>query len=172
MTYETQLSNIILRLKQVLELHPEYTYQRIANETGLGVSTVYRMFAEGSETLQDRSFRYDSVKRVAALLLEDDEKTTEEESEEKSLLKAMNRMLEVEYEELEKKFEAQKQKFESKLEAEREQFRKSLNFTEHQIELKDDRITLLLNALQDRAEQYKLLKQQYDSLLEQILNKE
>ena len=42
----------------------------------------------------------------------------------------------------------------------------------HQIEKKDARIDLLLNALEDRAEQYKLLKSQYDQLMQEYINKE
>ena len=66
------------------------------------------------------------------------------------------------------KLAQQKEKYERKLDNEREQHNKSLEFLKHQIELKDDRITLLLNALEDRSAQYKDLKQQYDDLLKQV----
>lgn len=151
MTYEVQISNIIKRLKQVRQIHPEFTLQKVSDETGISLSTVSRIFADGSETLEHQSFRYDSIKPIAALLLEDD---SLEDNEEKALLKAIIAMHEAEIARLEHQNCTISEKFEKKLEKERAHSRVSIDFLKHQIELKDDRITKLLDAYQELHVQY------------------
>ena len=151
MTYETQISNIIKRLKTVRQLHPEYTLQKISDETGISLSTVSRIFADGSENLETKTFRYDSIKPIAALLLEDDHL---EENEEKALLKAIIAMHEAEIARLEDEKAAQCEKYEKKLEKERAHSKTSIDFLKHQIELKDDRITKLLDSYQELHSQF------------------
>ena len=146
MTYELQLSNIIERLKSVRQLHPEYTLQYISDETGISLSTVSRIFAEGSEKLETRSFRYDSIKPIAALLLEDD---LMDDNEEKALLKAIIAMHEAEITRLEEQLALQNEKYEKKLEKDRAHSRVSIDFLKNQIALKDDRITKLLDSYQE-----------------------
>lgn len=151
MTYETQISNIIKRLKVVRQLHPEYTIQKISDETGISVSTVSRIFAEGSENQETKSFRYDSIKPIAALLLEDDHL---EDNEEKALLKAIIAMHEAEITRLEEANSTLSEKYEKKLEKERAHSKTSIDFLKHQIDLKDDRITKLLDSYQEHHQQY------------------
>lgn len=66
MTYSEKVSNIIIRLKEVRGKQPDLTLQKISNHTGVSLSTVTRIFADGSET---QGFRYDSVRPIAHMLL-------------------------------------------------------------------------------------------------------
>lgn len=146
--YQDQIYNIVIRLKKAKSSNPEYTIQKIVDETGVSKSTVTRVFADDSE---NQSFRYESLKALSLYLLGTDGLDQE-----------------IDADEMQMKLAQQKEKYERKLDNEREQHNKSLEFLKHQIELKDDRITLLLNALEDRSAQYKDLKQQYDDLLKQV----
>ena len=50
MNYEAKIANIILRLKEYKEDHPEITLQKISDHTGVSLSTVTRIFDKESET--------------------------------------------------------------------------------------------------------------------------
>lgn len=150
--YQNKISHLIIRLKKAKNENPEITLQKISDSTGVSMSTVTRIFADNSE---NQSFRYDSLKPIAMLLLGSDGLESDMDSDE----------LQIQVAEM-------KDKYEKKLEKEREQHRKNVDFLKHQIDLKDDRITLLLNALEDRSQQYKLLKSQYDELMNQVIRKE
>ena len=129
--YQSKIENIIIRLKKAKNENPEMTLQRISEQTGVSNSTVARIFSDGSE---NQSFRYESLKPIALLLLNSD--GLDEEMDNDEFQMQLNEL---------------KDKYEHKLEKEREQNQKSLDFLKHQIELKDDRITFLLNALDDRS---------------------
>ena len=149
--YQSQLSTMIIRLKKAKNSNPEMTLQKISDQTGVSMSTVTRIFSDGSE---NQSFRYESLKPIARLLLGSDGLDDEMDNDEIQL-----------------RLTQQKEKYEKKLEKEREQHQRSLDFLKHQIDLKDDRITLLLNALEDRSAQYKALHDKYDRLLEKTLDR-
>ena len=143
--YQSKISNIIIRLKKAKNDNPEMTLQKISDNTGVSMSTVTRIFADNSE---NQSFRYESLKPICMMLLGTDGLESDMDSDELQLQLA-----------------EMKDKYDRKFEKEREQHRKNVEFLKHQIDLKDDRITLLLNALEDRAQQYKILKSQYDELM-------
>lgn len=150
--YQSKISNLIIKLKKAKNDDPEMTLQKICDSTGVSMSTIQRIFADNSE---NQSFRYESLKPISFLLLGTDGLENDMDSDE----------LQIQVAEI-------KDKYEKKLEKEREQHRKSITFLMKQIDLKDDRITFLLNALEDRVQQYKILKSQYDELMAQVLGKE
>lgn len=150
--YQSQITNIVIRLKKAKNKNPELTLEKIVDDTGVSESTVKRIFKDGSE---EKSFRYESLKPLCLYLLGTDGLDEEIDNDEMQLRLAQL-----------------KEKYENKLEAQKEQHNKSIEFLKHQIEKKDARIDLLLNALEDRAEQYKLLKSQFDQLIQEYINKE
>ena len=142
MKYDDKIANIITRLKEVKNKDPEITLQKIADHTGVSFSTVSRIFSEGSE---NTSFRYDSIKPIAKMLLDLD--SLDEGNDDEQALKAIIKFKETAIEQLKQQNEELKEKYERKLEKERAQSRTSIEFLKHQIEVKDERITLLLNEL-------------------------
>ena len=135
--YQTKISNIIIKLKKAKNENPENTLQRISDETGVSMSTVTRVFADGSE---NHSFRYESLKPIALFLLGNDGLEDDVNSDELAM-----------------QVSQVKDKYEKKLEKEREQHRKNVSFLMQQIDLKDARIDQLMRALDDRNEQFKNL---------------
>ena len=142
--YQTKISNLIIRLKKTKNESPDFTLQKISDQTGVSMSTVTRIFADGSE---NQSFRYESLKPIALLLLGSDGLDEEINSDE----------VQMQISEL-------KDKYEKKLEKERDQHRRNVDFLKHQIELKDDRIDRLLNALEERNKYYHELIRKNDEL--------
>ena len=147
--YQAQISNIVIRLKKVRNKNPEMTLQRISDQTGVSMSTVTRIFADGSE---NQSFRYESLKPICLLLLESDGLDEDMHADEVQM-----------------QISQIKEKYDNKIERERAQYSKRIDFLMHQIELKDDRITRLLEALDDRNEQYKELNKQYLEAMKKLL---
>lgn len=147
--YQSQITSIIIRLKKAKASNPELTIQNIADETGVSKSTVARVFADDSE---NQSFRYESLKALCMYILGTDGLDEE-----------------IDADEMQFRLGQLKEKYEKKLEYERMQHDRSIEFLKSQIEKKDARIDLLLNALEDRAEQYKILKSQFDEMLSQHL---
>lgn len=147
--YQSQITSIIIRLKKAKASNPELTIQNIADETGVSKSTVARVFADDSE---NQSFRYESLKALCMYILGTDGLDEE-----------------IDADEMQFRLGQLKEKYERKLEHERMQHDKSIEFLKGQIEKKDARIDLLLNALEDRAEQYKILKSQFDEMPSQHL---
>lgn len=147
MTYESRLSNIILRLKEVKSKQPDLTLQKISDHTGVSLSTVTRVFAEGSEK---QSFRYESIRPIAKMLLDLD--SLDEGEDDEKALKAIIKFKESTIESLKEQLEQEKERYQRKLEKEREQSRKSIEFLKHQIELKDKRIDLLMDELLKKKE--------------------
>ena len=67
---EYKIANIVTRLKDVKSKRPDLTLQKISDHTGVPLSTVTRVFAEGSE---NTSFRYESIQPIAKMLLDLDD---------------------------------------------------------------------------------------------------
>ena len=145
--YQSQITNIIIRLKKAKNKNPELTLDKIVDDTGVSESTVKRVFKDGSE---EKSFRYETLKPLCLYLLGTDGLDEEIDTDEMQLRLAQL-----------------KEKYEKKLEQEREQYRNAMDFLKDQISKKDARMDILFKALEDRAEQYKELKSQYDELLAQ-----
>ena len=165
MTYETRIANIITRLKEVKEHNPDITLQKIADHTGVSLSTVTRIFDKDSE---NKSFRYDSIKPIAKMLLDLD--SLDEGTDDEKSLKAIIQYKETAIAQLKEQLEMEREKHEKKLEKERTASRASIEFLKHQITLKDDRITQLMNALDDRNTQFKQIHEQYLAIAMRVLN--
>lgn len=142
MNYEAKIANIILRLKEYKEDHPEITLQKISDHTGVSLSTVTRIFDKESET---KTFRYDSIKPIAKMLLGLD--SLDEGDDGEKALKAIIQYKETAIAQLKEQLELEREKHEKKLEKERAQSRTSIDFLKHQIELKDARIDILLEMI-------------------------
>ena len=164
MTYESKLANIIVRLKEVKDNDPSLTLQKISDHTGVSLSTVTRVFSEGSE---EQNFRYESIRPIAEMLLGLD--NLDEGADDEKALKAIIQFKDATIQQLKNQLEEEKAKHLEKLEAERSQSRSSIDFLKHQIELKDDRITQLMNAIEGRAVQYQELNQRYLKAMDMLL---
>ena len=145
MNYEAKIANIIIRLKEYKEDHPEITLQKISDHTGVSLSTVTRIFDKDSE---NKTFRYDSIKPIAKMLLGLD--SLDEGDDGEKALKAIIQYKETAIMQLKEQLETEREKHEKKLEKERAQSRTSIDFLKHQIELKDARIDTLLEMLQNK----------------------
>ena len=148
--YQSKISSIIIRLKKAKNNNPEMTLQRISDETGVSMSTLKRVFADGSE---NQSFRYDSLKPICQMLLGTDGLDED-----------------MDYEEFQIQLAEIKEKYDRKFEKERDTYIKNKNFLMHQIELKDKRIDLLFESVQDMKAQYRELHQQYVDVMQQLLD--
>ena len=76
----------------------------------------------------------------------------------------------MDYDEFQLQLSEIKDKYEKKIEKERDQNRRNTEFLMHQIELKDKRIDILFEAVEDRKKEYKELHQQYVDVMHQLLN--
>lgn len=142
MNYEAKISNIVVRLKEYKEDHPEITLQKISDHTGVSLSTVTRIFDKDSE---NKTFRYDSIKPIAKMLLGLD--SLDEGDDGEKALKAIIQYKETAILQLKEQLELEREKHEKKLEKERAQSRASIDFLKHQIELKDKRIDDLFEMI-------------------------
>ena len=124
--YQSQITNIIIRLKKAKNKNPEMTLQKICDDTGVSKSTVTRVFADDSE---NQSFRYESLKPLALYLLGTDGLDEE-----------------IDIEELQLRLSQLKDKYEKKLEKERAQSRTSIEFLKTQVVKKDQRIDYLMKV--------------------------
>ena len=117
----------------------------------LSKSTISRVFADGSE---ENSFRYEETIRPIAKALLDIEDIEDDDNTDiramKSLLKyKIERIeeLESQIEHLESTLDKEKIKYHEKMDKERERYNRSIDFLKHQIDLKDKRMDLLLEAI-------------------------
>ena len=166
MTYEAKLANIIVRLKEVKANQPDLTIQKISDHTGVSMSTVSRIFADGSE---GSSFRYDSIRPIAQMLLGMDD--LDEGGDDEKALKAIIQFKDTRIKELETALEEEKAKLNRRLEKERTQFRASLDFLKHQVELKDARIDMLMDSVKELQVQFQDLHRLYTEITSQLLAK-
>jgi AraC-like DNA-binding protein len=166
MTYEAKISNIIVRLKEVKVNQPSLTLQKIADHTGVSLSTVTRIFAEGSE---ECSFRYESIRPIAEMLLDLD--NLDGGADDEKALKAIIQFKDTAIEQLKAQIEDERDKHQEKLDLESARHLASIEFLKHQIELKDERITQLLNNLEAAHDHYDSLHQQYLDAVSRLLRK-
>ena len=167
----TDTSDIIIKLKQVRE-QKGLSYGDILNlleKNGdfLSKSTLSRVFQEGSENL---SFRYEETIRPIAKALLDIETIEADDNLDIQVMKTLlqykiQRIEELEWqlENITSLFENERSKMNEKLEHERSQWSKSIEFLKEQIFLKDQRMDILLKAIQNKDTRY-------DSLLELVLS--
>lgn len=161
----TNTKDIILKLKEVREERglSFNDILKLMEENGdyLSKSTISRIFAEGSE---ENSFRYEETIRPIANALLDIENIEDTDNMDvramKSLLKyKIERIEELEQqnEQLELSLASEKVKYHEKLDKEREQHQKSIEFLKNQIDLKDKRMDMLLDAVFKKDTQHKEL---------------
>lgn len=166
MTYQDKISNIIVRLKEVKNNNPEITIQKISDHTGVSMSTVTRIFAEGSESV---AFRYDSIRPIAQMLLGID--NLDEGDEDEKALKAIIQLKDARIKELQEAMDAEREKHGARIEKERDSFQRSVDFLKNQINLKDARIDMLMNAVENHRVQYDELHTKYIEAMDQLINK-
>lgn len=168
----TNTRDIIIQLKRVRE-EKGLSYndiQRIMEEKSqypISKSTISRIFSDGSE---DLNFRYEETIRPVAIALLDIETVEDDDSMDvqamKSLLKyKIERIeeLESQIEKLEAALDKEKLRFHERLDHEREQFNNRIDFLKRQIDLKDERMDKLLEAVFKKD----IL---YNELLEKTMN--
>ena len=156
--------DLILKLKAVREekglSYGEILAQIEQNGSYLSKSTISRIFSEGSE---DMSFRFEeTLKPIANVLLDIDNIEADDELD----IQAMKILLKIKsqrIEELEAELNKEKLRHHEKLDEIREQNNRSVEFLKHQIDLKDERMDKLLEAVFKKD-------QLYNELLEKTLN--
>ena len=166
----TNSRDLILKLKEVRE-EKGLSYSDILdlmekNGDFISKSTISRIFADGSEEM---SFRYEETIRPIANALLDIENIEDTDNMDvqamKTLLKYKNERiseLEQRIEQLETSLDKEKLKSHEKLDKERERYNKSIEFLKEQISYKDQRMDLLLGAVQEKDQLHK-------EMLEKIL---
>ena len=161
----TNVKDIIIKLKEVRE-EKGLSYNDILdlmenNGDFLSKSTLSRVFADGSEEV---SFRYEETIRPIANALLDIENIEEDDNMDVRAMKSLLKYKIERIEELEKQLQTaetnlamEKVKYHEKLDAQREQHLKSIEFLKNQIDLKDKRMDMLLNAVFTKDTQHKEL---------------
>ena len=163
--------DIIIKLKEVREerglSHRQILKLMESNGDHLAISTISNVFADGSE--DKKSFDYEHTLRPIAKALLDMETFEDDDPTDvramKSLLKyKMQRIEELEARVIELKatIDHEKVKYHEKLEKERERYETELQRHLHQIDLKDERMDKLLNAMLSKDKQI-------DELLKKLL---
>ena len=154
----TNTREVILTLKEVRK-EKNLSFDKILdlmkdNGDFLSKSTLSRVFADGSE---DKTFRYDDTIRPIAKALLDIETIEKDDDIDtqayKSILKLKKDLL-FEYEkqitelkdEMAEIKRQEKEKYHEKIAKETDKFQQNLDFLNHQVKLKDDRIDQLLGA--------------------------
>lgn len=161
----TNIKEIIIELKKVRE-EKGLSYNDILDlmeENGdyLSKSTLSRVFADGSEEV---SFRFnETIKPIANALLDIEELEKNDNAEVRALksllLYKADRIEELErkIEQMELAFAEEKIKNHDKLDKERERFNRSIDFLKNQIDLKDKRMDMLLEAVFEKDAHHKEL---------------
>lgn len=167
----TNVKDIIIKLKEVRK-EKGLSYGDILdlvekNGDYLAKSTLSRLFQDGSEEL---SFKYDETIRPLAKALLDIETIEDDDNMDIQAMKSLLKYKIQRIEELEKhinileiKLDKEKLKYHEKLDRERETFKRSIKFLKEQINYKDQRMDLLLQAVQDKDSRY-------DELLKVVLS--
>ena len=154
----TNTRDVILKLKEVKQ-EKGLSLDKILimvenNGEYISKSTLSRVFKDGSE---DSSFRYEeTIRPIANALLDIENEEDDDDAETlafKSILKLKMRVIDENSKKIEELQEQvketaskEKAKYHEKLSAELSKMQKSLDFSMNQIELKDKRIDLLMQA--------------------------
>lgn len=163
---------IILKLKQVKD-EKGLSYGDILdlmekNEDFVSKSTLSRVFAEGSE--DSNSFRYEETIRPIAKALLDIETIEQDDTLDVQAMKSLLQYkiqrieeLEQQIEQMDAAFNKERLIMHEKMEQERLTWGRSIEFLKEQISYKDQRMDLLLKAVQDKDSRY-------DTLLNLVLS--
>ena len=163
---------IILKLKQVKD-EKGLSYGDILdlmekNGDFVSKSTLSRVFQDGSE--DSNSFRYEETIRPIAKALLDIETIEQDDTLDVQAMKTLLQykiqkieQLEEQIEHLEAAYNKELVKMHEKMEQERQTWGRSIEFLKEQISYKDQRMDLLLKAVQDKDSRY-------DTLLNLVLS--
>lgn len=167
----TNTKEIIMKLKEVRK-EKNLSYGDILdlmekNGDFLSKSTISRIFQDGSE---DQSFRYEETIRPIAKALLDIETIEADDDIDVQAMKSLLQYkiqrieeLEQQIEQMEAAFDKERLSMHEKMEQERAVWGRSIEFLKEQISFKDQRMDLLLKAVQDKDSRY-------DTLLELVLS--
>ena len=165
---------MIMLLKQV-RTEKQLSYDQIIalleqNNQFLSKSTLSRVFADGSE---DGNFRYETLRPICEVLLDIEHIEKDDNPDvqamkrllhlKRDIIEEMKSELQTSSDEMEREINKERLKYHEKLEKETEKFQRSLDFMNHQIELKDQRIDILMSMNTE-------LMQTNNKLLNQIMN--
>ena len=143
----TNSRDIIIKLKEVREERglslSDILDMLEKNGDYVSKTTLSRIFAKDSENIH---FRYeDTIRPIANALLGLD-LMDETDTPDINALKTIIRLKNEKIKELQAQLDHIQVKFDAKIEKERAQSRRSIDFLRHQIELKDKRIDILMDA--------------------------
>lgn len=160
----TNCRDLILKLKEVNnEKNLSYgEIEAITERNGehVSIASISRVFADGSE---NGSFRYEGTLKPIANAILDIDTIEEDDDLDTQALKLMLKIKADKIRELEAALDHEKVKHHEKLDKEREQARRSIEYLKKQIDLKDKRIDLLLEAVFKKDKQH-------EELLHKIVN--
>lgn len=160
----TNSKDLILKLKEVKERDHlslgEIESRTEANGEHVSKATLSRVFAKGSE---DLIFKFENTLKPIANAILDIDTIEEDDSLDTQALKLMLKIKADKIRELEAALDHEKVKHHEKLDKEREQARRSIEYLKKQIDLKDKRIDMLLEAVFKKDKQH-------EELLAKIVN--
>lgn len=150
----TNSKDLILKLKEVkkrdnlsLSMIEELTEK---NGEHVSKTTLSRVFADGSE---DTIFKFENTLKPIANAILDIDTIEEDDSLDTQALKIMLQYKARRIRELENELDREKVKHHEKLDKEREQYRRSIEYLKKQIDIKDKRIDILMDAVFKRSEE-------------------
>lgn len=142
-----ELITLLKQIRQEKNLSFDKILQMMEeNGDYLSKSTLSRVFQDGSE--DNGSFRYETLKPIADVLLDIEHIEVDDSTDTKaykSILKLKKEIID----ELKSQNEQVKITYAEKLQEETDKFQRSVEFLKHQIELKDQRIDVLMQNCAD-----------------------
>ena len=158
----TDTREIIVQLKQIRDekglSFGDIMSMLEKNGDYLSKTTLSRIFADGSE---DSSFRYEETLKPLCNALLDIENIEETDSMDVQAMKTLLKYKSDRIADLEQQIEQQRSQFNAelvalheKMDTERESWARSIEFLKEQINFKDKRMDLLLQAVQDKDTRY------------------
>lgn len=152
----TNSKDLILKLKEVKERDRlslgEIEARTEQNGEHVSKTTLSRVFSEGSE---DTLFKFESTLKPIANALLDIDTIEDDDDLDTQGLKIMLKLKADKIKELEAALDHEKVKHHEKIEKEREQSRRSIEYLKKQVDIKDNRIDILMNAVFEKDKQLK-----------------
>ena len=159
----TNSRDLILKLKEVKERDHlslgEIEARTEQNGEHVSKTTLSRVFSEGSE---DTLFKFESTLKPIANALLDIDTIEEDDDLDTQGLKIMLKLKADKIKELEAALDHEKVKHHEKLDKEREQYRRSIEYLKKQVDIKDNRIDILMNDIIEKDRQ---LKELFDKVM-------
>jgi transcriptional regulator with XRE-family HTH domain len=154
----TNSRDLILKLKEVKERDKlslaEIETRTEQNGEHVSKTTLSRVFSDGSE---DILFKFESTLKPIANALLDIDTIEDDDDLDTQGLKIMLKLKADKIKELEAALDHEKVKHHEKLDKEREQYRRSIEYLKKQVDIKDNRIDILMNAVIEKDRQLKEL---------------